>query len=302
VSAFSRTPIIFQAVALSLTGLLLLDVMGAIIKHLGTAYPPQQLVMYRNLFGLVPCLAVLAWSREWRSQGRPILVRKWPLALSRGLFVTVAQFCFYTSLVHLEFATASTLAFASPLIVTALSVPILGDRVGLWRWSAVCVGFIGVLIVMRPGSEVFSPYALLPVLAALGYALSTVTIRCFDASTPTAILNVYGQLAAFVSALVLTLATSGYVPITSAQDWGWIVTLGVTGGAGILSLVGAYRLTRPSNLAPFDFFALIFAFVIGWLIFDEAPLERLFPGVLLIVGAGLLIVWRERVTSGQDAN
>lgn len=292
--------VIFKAVCLSLGGLFLLDVMGAIIKYLGSVYPAQQLAMYRNLFGLVPCVIVLAWSREWRDQGRPVRLRKWPLALARGLFVTFAQYCFYTSLLHLEFATASTLAFASPLIVTALSMPILGDRVGPWRWSAVCMGFVGMVIVMRPGAEVFSPYALLPVAAAFGYALSAVTIRLFDDSTPTAILNVYAQIAAFAGALVLTLTTSGHVPIASAHDWAWIVAIGITGGAGVLSLVGAYRLTAPSNLAPFDFFALVFAFVIGWLVFDEAPFDRLFPGVLLIVGGGLLIVWRERRNAGAS--
>ena len=283
-----------RAVALSLLGVFLLTAMGAVIKHLGGRYPPQELAAFRNLFGLVPSALVLITAAEWQTRGRPIRIRQWRLAFLRGLFVAFAQFCFYTSLGHLAFATASTLVFAGPLFVAALSVPLLKERVGPERWIAVMVGFAGAILIMQPGTDAFTPIALLPLLAALGYALSTSSVRLVDSEVPSPLLNLYAHLSAFAGAAALTLATTGYVPIDSLVDWMWIVAMGVFGGAGVLCLVVAYRLTTPSNLAPFDYLGIVFAFALGFAFFGEAPFDRLFPGIVLIVGAGLAIVWLEK--------
>ena len=109
---------------------LMFDTMGAIVKYLSANYPPQQLSLFRNLFGLLPSAAVLFATSAWHAAGRPWRIRQWRLGLARGGFVALAQFCFYAALGHLAFATATTLAFAGPLIITALSVPVLGQRVG----------------------------------------------------------------------------------------------------------------------------------------------------------------------------
>ncbi len=293
-AASSYSPFV-RAVATILLAIFLFDVMGAIIKHLGGRYPTQQLSMLRNLFGLVPGIVVLAWSKDWRAMGRPLIIRQWRLALLRGGFVVLAQFCFYLSLVHLEFATASTIGFSGPLFITALSVPILGLRVGMWRWLAVGLGFLGVMLVMRPGSEVFNWYALLPLGAAVGYACISITARLFDDDIPTALINVYSLFGALVASAALTFTTSGFSPIETTEDWMWLIAMGFAGGLAVFLLISAYRLTEPSNLSPFEYFGIPFSFMIGWFFFDEAPFDRLFPGVLLILSAGLLIVWRERV-------
>ena len=290
-----------RAVTTILLAIFLFDVMGAIIKHLGGRYPTQQLSALRNLFGLVPSLLVLVWSKDWRSRGRPLMIRQWRLALLRGAFVVLAQFCFYHSLVHLEFATASTIAFAGPLFITALSIPVLGLKVGGWRWMAVVLGFCGVMLVMRPGTEVFDWYAVLPLGAAFGYACISITARLFDDDVPTALINVYSLFAALVVSGALMFATSGFTPIQSSTDWSWIIAMGFAGGLAVFLLISAYRLTEPSNLSPFEYFGIPFSFTIGWLAFAEAPFERLFPGVILILGAGLLIVWRERVQQRTQA-
>ena len=295
-----RLPSLVQAILLSLAGIFLLDTMGAIIKHLGDSYPPQQLSAFRNFFGLIPSLLVLLISAEWRNSGRPVVIRQWRLALGRGLCVTFAQFCFYLSLVHLALATASTLVFAGPLFVTLLSVLLLRDRVGVWRWLAVAIGFGGVLLILRPGSDIFTPYALLPIGAALGYSLAAVTVRLIVDPVPSAMINLYSHVGAFLGSTGLTLVTTGFLPVASAADWAWIVAMGVIGGSGVLLLVMAYRRTRPSNLAPFDYFGIPFTFALGWFFFDEAPFDVLFPGVLLIVAGGGLIFWREGRAARTD--
>ncbi len=282
------------AVFLILLAMFLFDVQGAIIKYMGDRYPVQQLAFFRNIFGLVPNVLILFLSRDWHQLGRPVWIRQWKLALGRGLFVTMAQFFFYTSLVKLEFATASTLAFAGPLFVTTLSIPILGHRVGPWQWLAVAVGFIGILLVMRPGSDIFTMYALLPIGAALGYALTSVSVRLIDNSVPSVTINIYSTTGAVFGTGVFMLLSGGHIPVEGLMDWFWLVAMGTAGGLAVLVMIMSYRLTMPSNLAPFEYFGIPFAFVLGWYFFDEAPFDKLFPGVLFIMAGGLLIVWRER--------
>lgn len=288
-----------RAVLTILLAIFLFDIMGAVIKLLGERYSPQQLSVFRNLFGLLPSLAVLWYSKDWQNAGRPLILKQWKLGLARGAFVVLAQFCFYLSLTKLEFATASTIAFSGPIFVTALSIPILGHTVGLWRWLAVGIGFAGVVMVMQPGSGIFNWYAILPLGAAFGYASISVSARLFDESVPTALINIYAIVAAVVGSAILTLMTSGFTPIASTEDWYWLIAIGVAGGAAVFCLISAYRMTEPSNLSPFEFFGIPFSFALGWYFFAEAPIDRLMPGVLFVIGGGLLIVWRERQVKKQ---
>jgi len=290
-SASSR---VLPAIAMSLLGLMLLDSMGAIIKHLSADYAAPQLAAFRNLFGMAPSLLVLFTSRDWHRSGRPLAIAQWRLALLRGFLVAFAQICFYLSLGHLAFATASTLTFATPLFVTALTALLLREFVGLWRWLAVAIGFAGIVLVVRPGSDVFTLYAVLPLGAALGYALSGVTVRLIAGTVPSATVNLYSHIGALVGSSGFMIATGAYGAVAEPSDWLWIVAMGTAGGIGVLCLVIAYRWTSPSNLAPFDYFGIPFSFALGWIFFAEAPFERLFPGVILIVAGGVLIVWRER--------
>ena len=294
-SPFSRTggPVA-TAILVSLMAIFLLDVMGLIIKHLSVGYGAAELSAYRNLIGMVPSLVTLWLSANWRARGRRVVIRQWPLAFMRGGFVAAAQFMFYLSLARLEFATASTIAFSMSIFVTAFSVPLLGERVGVVRWLAVGVGFAGVVMVVGPGSDVFSPDALLPLGAAAFYALASVTARMMDEDVPSALVNLYSNVAAIAGAVALCLATGGFSPIGATTDLLWICAMGGLGGVGVLCLIISFRMAEPSSLAPFQYFGILFAFVLGWVFIGEAPFERLFPGALLIVAGGLLIVWRER--------
>ena len=148
--------------------------------------------------------------------------------------------------------------------------------------------------IVRPGAEAFSLVAVLPLFAAALYAASSVTVRLIDRDVSNALLYLYSALSAAIAALILAVSTTGFSDIQSAWDLGKIVAMGLFGGSGVLCLMVAVRLVTPSVLAPFNYFGILSAFTIGWLVFDEAPLDKLFPGVLLIVAGGLLIIWRER--------
>ncbi|MEM7564341.1 MAG: DMT family transporter [Pseudomonadota bacterium] len=283
-----------RAVFYILLAILLFDLQGVIIKVLGDRYPVQQLASFRNVFGLLPSIIVLMLSRDWHRNGRQLKIRQWRLGLMRGLSIAIAQFCFYLSITKMALATASTLTFIGPVLITMLSVPLLKSRVGIWRWSAVILGFVGVLLIMSPGQELFSFYSLLPVGAAFGYSLSTVCVRLLDDSVPTALANMYASVGALAGSLLLLVVTTGYLSVTSAIDWILLFTMGMVGGFAVLCLITAYRLAKPSSLSPFEYFGIPFSFVLGWVFFDEAPFEQLIPGVFLIVAAGMLIAWREQ--------
>ncbi len=283
------------AILVNLAGVFLLDLMGVVIRLLATgpgAFSTAELSAWRNLLAMLPAIVVLVSTPEWHRRGRRLRIRQWRLAALRGAFTACAQLLFYLSLTRLEFATASTIIFSMALFAVAFSVPVLGERVGPARWGAVAIGFAGVVMVMHPGSDLFTFDALLPAGAAALYALSSVTARLVDRDVPTALLNLYSNAAAVAVAGGVALATGGFTLPASSGELLRLVLMGVLGGCGVLCLVISYRLAEPATLAPFNYFGIPFSFGLGWLVFGEAPFERLFPGALLIVAGGLIVVWR----------
>jgi len=283
-----------KAVFIVMLSIFLFDVQGALIKHMGGRYPVDQISFYRNLFGIVPNLLLLVFSAEWRSSGRSFRLQRWQLALGRGLILVLAQLSFYTALVHMELATATTLAFAGPLFVTTLSIPLLGHKVGWVRGFAVALGFMGVVMVMQPGGDFFSVFALLPVAAAFFYALTSLTSRFFEKEEPTALISIYGSVSGVIIIFFILIFKGAPILLDNPRDWLFFIAMGGVGGMAVFLLISAYRMADPSSLSPFEYFGIPFSFLLGWVFFNETPFDSLFPGVLLIVGGGLLVVWRER--------
>lgn len=282
------------AAAVVVAGIGCFDIMGAIIKHLSASYPTPLLSMLRNVFGFVPALVILASSRHWAETGRSFGLRQWKLALLRGGIGALAQLSFYFALRNLELATATTIAFAGPFFITALSIPVLGQKVGVVRWSAVLVGFAGIVMVMEPNAPDFGWAAVLPALAALGYAMISVTSRLFDAEVPTALITLYQGAGALAASFVIVALTGSFTPVVAVTDWLWFIAMGAAGGMGAFCLSFAYRRAEASSLAPFEYLAIPFSFGLGVVFFAEAPVNRLIPGVVFIIAAGLVTIWRER--------
>lgn len=279
---------------MSLVAIVLFDAMGMIIKHLSANYGAAELSAYRNLFGLIPAGIALWWSADWHRAGRRVKVRQWKLAMLRGFVLTFAQFFYYLSLGILPFATASTITYSNALFMVALAVPLLGEKVGAARWTAVLIGFAGVILVVGPGRETFSMAALLPLAAACCYALTGVTARLIDSDVSSALINLYSSGVAAIGALILASTTTGFSLLAHTTDLWWIFAMGGFGGCAVLVMITCFRMTEQSNLAPFSYFGIPIAFVFGWIFFGEAPWSDLFPGALFIVAGGLLVIWRER--------
>lgn len=291
-NGFFRSNLV-RALLVLLLGIVFLDGMSVFIKTLLPRYSALELSAYRNVIGMIPAILLMMWSGELRTNPRKLMIPQWKLAFGRGLMVTAAQLFWYVALGKTEFALVAALGYTMSLFVVILSVPILGERVGIWRCIAVVMGFVGAVWIVRPTADSFNLMALLPLGAALFYALSMVTVRLVDRSVSNALLYLYSAISAAVVNVIVVLATTGFDGIENLHDGIQITVMSLLGGCGVICMLISVRMAEPSLLAPFNYFGLISAFTMGWLVFGEAPFDKIFPGVLFIIGGGLLVLWRE---------
>ena len=181
----------------------------------------------------------------------------------------------------------------SAFFTVLLAIFIYKEKVGFWRWTALVVGFLGAIMIIRPGSDIFSWYSILPICAAFCYASSIVTLRSFKSSVSSAILFLYSAISAALGAMVLAFGSITFTPIKSLIDGVLITSMAVCGGFGVVFLMYAFRNAPAALLAPFGYFGILTSFLIGWIVFDEFPVDTLFPGVILILISGFVIIWRE---------
>ena len=290
---------LFIAVILSLSGLFLLDCMGIAIKYLREDYPAAQLSVFRNLFGMLPCFIALYFSQDWHNQGRKVAIKQWKLGLFRGVFVSVAQLCLYTSYLYIPFALVATMEYTGPMMVTLLAIPLLGEKFGWYKSLAVISGFIGILFIMEPWSEDFNIIILLPILAALGYSLARVTALNFTMDTPTPLINIYGQIGTMVCSLLLVLIFNMWENFKNIYDIFILLLMGIAGGTGTLLLIYGSRRAELSKIMPFDYIEIFFALILGWIFFKEWPVDQLFPGALFIIIGGIIIYLRQNYYNKQ---
>ncbi len=286
------------AVLTFLLGVLFLQLMGVVVKFIGSTYPALQLTFFRNLFGIFPIIIFIYISKNLKNKSLLVKIPMLWVAILRGFFMTFAQFCFFTSLLYLQFATANSLTLVTPFMVALFSMPILKIYVGAWKWIAIITGFSGAyMIISPPSDEVFSIYSLLPLGASFGYGMNLVLVRTFPQNVPTVIIQWYSQLSSIFFTLILVILTFEYVNIQSFNDLIMIILIGFFGGAGVFLMMSSYRMTDHINLGPFHYFTIIFSFFLGWIFFNESPFDELFPGIFFIVSAGIIIFWREKIKS-----
>lgn len=264
-------------------------IMAAMIKlgHQAEVSTPE-LVFYRFAFGLPPLLAWIGWSRDraaWRTE-RPVA------HLLRGVLGLVTMALAFSALAYLPLAEATTISFVAPLFAVMLSALLLREKVGRYRWSAVAAGFAGVVIVMQPsGGDLPEIGLALAVLAAVGVAGVTITIRQIGRteSTQTTVLWFTG-LAMLVSGAALPWFAA---PHTGAT-WAVLAALGLFGGIGQLLMTAALRYAPVSAVAPFDYVQLLWAVLLGWLLWGTQPPATTWAGATVIIGSGLYTLYRER--------
>ena len=267
-------------------GVFCFSIVDATAKWLGQDYAPIQILFFRHLFGVIPIVFLV-----WRGGGVRALCTRRPLAhaLRAGLLFT-ALLSFFTALRGLPLAEAIAVGFTSPLFVTALAGPLLGEAVGPRRWAAVVVGFVGALIMVRPGTEAFRPEALLVLLSALSFALAMLLTRRLSRTETDVAMVAYTSLIAGLASVPFL----GFVWRTPAtDDIGLFAVVGILGGIAAYLLVVAYRHAPASIIAPFDYSGLIWSSILGWLLWREVPEPAVWIGAAIIVASGIYITHRE---------
>lgn len=292
--------------AWAMAAMLVFSLNDMLIKSLSGDFPLHQVMALRAVVALAFLLAVLVPLSGGYGQLR---TRRPGMHALRGGFVFLANLCFFLGLAALPLAEAVALSFLSPFLITLLSVLLLGERVGPRRWASIAAGLIGVAIVLRPGTEAFQPAALLPLAGALFYALMQIVTRHIGGTESAASLTVSIQASFLVVSLAIGLAlgdgrfSGGLHPslefllrawvVPGAADLGVIASLGVLSALGGWAISQAYRVSEAAFVAPFDYAAMPLAVFWGYAVFGEWPDAPAWAGIGLILGSGLVLIWRE---------
>ena len=275
-----------KAIILNLSAWIVLPFMDTIAKYLSSEISFFQITWARYFFTVVWTLPLMFFffrkNLKWSENPK--------LQILRGITLLSANICFFYSISIISMAKALTLAFIAPLVTTALSTIILGENVGIKRWSAVIIGFIGSLVVIRPGLIEFN----LATLAALGtgffygvYLIITRKLHTVD--NPLLTLLITGVVGAIISSL--------FVPIIwvnlSQSQWLWLALMGIFACLGHLLLIYSLRYADASKLAPFGYFEIVTTIILGYYFFQDFPDIWTFTGLFIIISSGVYVFKRE---------
>lgn len=288
-----RPGTVLRGALLMCAGVLLFPFLNASVKHLGARYPVPQIVWARFTGHLI-IMAVLFLPQY----GRALLATRRPVVqIARSVLMLASNLVFVIGIARVPLATASAIGFTSPLLVTALSVPLLHETVGWRRWSAVVIGFVGALLVIRPGSGFNDPAVLLLLLSSIAYALYLIATRW---------VGVYDTAATGImfAALFGSLATSLALPFVftmpqNALDLALFLGLGLFGGGGHYLVIRAFQLGPAAVMAPLGYVELVGATILGCAIFGNFPDLWTWAGAAVIIASGAYIAWRERRRAGR---
>ncbi|MGB7276268.1 MAG: DMT family transporter [Pseudolabrys sp.] len=295
----------FKAIGLKLISALLFAFMSALVRQLGDVAPVGQMVFFRSAFAILPVVLVYAVRGELATAVRTSR----PLGqLGRGLLSVGGMFTNFSALTRLPLADATAISFASPLITVALAAIILKERVRIYRWSAVVIGFAGVIVMLIPHLDI-GRYAVIGGAAAAAGSMFAVisafcnagtviqTRRLTQSETTSSIVFYFSLVCAIAGALTLPFAWHSPTP----RELIALIALGVLGGFAHILLTESYRYGTASLVAPFDYTSMLWALLLGYWLFGELPDTLVYVGASIVAAAGLFVIWRERQLGLQRA-
>jgi drug/metabolite transporter (DMT)-like permease len=282
-----------HAIAVMCIGILCLGVNDALAKWLTSSYPPIQIIFVRNLLALPMITAIVLWIGGTRA----VRTRHLAIHAFRGLLMVGGAYSFFRGLEVLPLAEATSLIFAAPIFITALSVPLLREAVGWRRWAAVIVGFLGVLVIVRPGAAAFQVESLFVVGTAMFYALGMISARWIGRGE-----EVWTMM--FYIVLFPLLFSALMVPFVwqppDVTHLPLFLGLAVVGTLGMTLITQAFRLAPAAVVAPFEYTARIWASVLGWRVWGDIPGLWIYVGAAGIIASGIYIVIRETRPEVRD--
>jgi len=275
-----------KGIGLLLIAVSVIPVMDALAKELGGRYPVLQVTWGRYFFNLVLILPIVFW----RYGPRAFAVPQRGLQIVRGTLLLTATYLFFFTLTYLPLADTLALIFLYPLVVTLLSPWLLGEEVGWRRMAAVVMGFIGALIIIRPGTTMFQPVSLLGLGISLCLGLYMVMTRRLAGSAPSLVTLAYGAL---FGAVACSIAVPTVWTPPSALDWVAMVAMGGIAALGHLLIIRAYEAAPATVLAPLGYAEMVSAVIVGYLWFGDFPDALTWLGIAVIVASGVYVSWRE---------
>jgi len=267
----------------------LIALMSMFIKLLGNGIPIGETVFVRGVMALV----VLGSIAHHTSGLQVLKTGNWRSHGIRSLAGTTSMFCYFASLSMIPLADYTAITFASPIFITVLAMIFLGERIHVFRWTALIVGLVGVAVIIAPQLSSQHGNALGSILAlcgAISGAVAITTLRSMSNTEPAITITFYFLMTAMVCALVT--AFLGWV-IPNQQQAVWMLLAALSGVLGQLSMTTGYKYAEASTLAPLDYAAMLMAVAVGYFVFSEVPSLWIWIGSALVISAGLVIIWRE---------
>ncbi|RKF12635.1 DMT family transporter [Roseovarius spongiae] len=279
-------PNALRGIVMMCLGMACLAINDAFAKYLTDVYSPVQILFLRNLIALPFAVIIAVRLGGWDA----MRTRRPGLHLLRGTLWLAAATLFFTGLRYLGLAEATVLIFAAPVIITGISALFLGETVGWRRWSAVLVGLVGVIVVVRPGGDAFQAASLFPLATAFLYAILMISSRWVPAEESLWTTMVFQVLAA--GALAGLASLWFWTPVALSDLW-LFIGIALAGTLGMTLITEAFRFSEAAVVAPFDYTALIWATLLGYLIWNETPDAMTWLGAAIIIGSGIFIILRE---------
>lgn len=290
------TKALYRAMAFMAVGVFWFSVLDAVTKKLTDGYGTWQISATSRIITI--CIMLVMILQQHRSL-LPLRSTFIKTHMVRSLLIVATTWTFFECLRFLELADAIAIAFAAPLFITAMSGPILGEKVGWRRWSAVVVGFVGVVVALEPGRHGITWGALLALIAAITYAMGQLWLRPLAGREQSHNIVFYGTL--FSGLIVLGPAIHEWKMPVNAFDWTLFLVQGSCSTLGQIFMVRAFRVAEASLLAPFEYTALIWAGLFGYLIWGDIPTLQVLIGAFIIISASLYIAHREAVRRGAKS-
>ena len=269
------------------------SIMHGLVRFVSEVLPPFQIAFFRNLFGLMFLMPILA-----RSRFAMLRTNRIGLHAMRGIVNVVAMLVFFTALSISPLAKVTALSFTAPIFMAVLAFFFLGERFRIYRWLAILSGFLGMLIILRPGFIAIDKGAVMVISSAALWAVAMVMIKILSRSESSVTIVAYMSI--FLGVFSFIPAVWVWQPF-GLPTLGWMVLIGLFGTIAQMSLSQALKETDPTALMPFDFLKLVWATLIGLWFFAEVPDAFTWIGAAIIFASGLFIAFRERQTGATDA-
>ena len=273
--------------ALMLLGMLMFALNDAMGKWLVASYSVGQVILIRSLAALVILAPFL-----WRSGLQPIVKAEKPLLqAARVFFSTLEVFAFYYAVMYLPLADVMTYWLAAPIYVAAASPFLLGEKVGWRRWTAIGIGFVGVIIALNPSSAIFTAPAIISILGTIAFAFMMISGRSLRA-TPDKTLVFFQLMGALIAGVIF--APLDWRPLGAPTEIALMLLLGIVAMAAHMLVNRALKISDAATVAPLQYTLLLWAVLFGWMFFGDIPKTSMMVGAVLIVGSGLFIFFREQ--------